>query len=393
VIEHLRFSNFHSFYEETEVSFSVGNKPSTSAYDINLDDNRLNKVVAVVGSNGSGKTQLLRPFAFLSWFIANSFRDQEPDSTIPFRPHALHRDKISTFELNFFLAGKAYKYVLKLTREYVEYEALFVKTSAAYSYVFVRDKTDDGYLYKHKGFGLKPNDAVKIKKNASLISAAYIYGHDVALCIAGYFDRYTCNVTPIGRNNYHEGSLIESAEYFSDNEILSEKMVSIITNMDLGLSGVVTEHHVKKNKEGDDEKLLYPVGVHVDGESSFKLPFFEESSGTKSAYVLLRTILPVLHNGGIAIIDEMDNDLHPHMLIHILELFKFPSTNPNNAQLIFSCHTPEVLNILRKHQIYLVQKESLESEAWRLDEVVGLRSDDNLYAKYQAGALGAIPNI
>ena len=104
-------------------------------------------------------------------------------------------------------------------------------------------------------------------------------------------------------------------------------------------------------------------------------------------------ILPVLEHGGIAIIDEIDNDLHPHMLPKMLDLFKFQHTNPHNAQIIFSCHTPEILNLLKKHQVYLVEKNDLISETWRLDEVIGLRSDDNTYAKYNAGALGAIPNI
>ncbi|MGP3427029.1 AAA family ATPase, partial [Escherichia coli] len=68
-------------------------------------------------------------------------------------------------------------------------------------------------------------------------------------------------------------------------------------------------------------------------------------------------------------------------------------TNPHQAQLIFTCHTPEVLNRLQKHQIYLCEKQQQISDAWRLDEVVGVRADDNLYAKYMAGALGAVPEL
>ena len=92
-------------------------------------------------------------------------------------------------------------------------------------------------------------------------------------------------------------------------------------------------------------------------------------------------------------IGEIDNDLHPHMLGTIIELFKFKHTNPHDAQIIFTCHTPEVLNELKKHQLYLVEKKDLFSELWRLDEVVGLRADDNIYAKYQSGSLNAVPNI
>ncbi|KYN23733.1 hypothetical protein AUQ44_17620 [Vibrio cidicii] len=65
--------NFYSFGNEQEVSFEVGKKPSASYYDINLESGeRLNKVLAVVGANGAGKTQLLRPLAFLGSFISTS---------------------------------------------------------------------------------------------------------------------------------------------------------------------------------------------------------------------------------------------------------------------------------------------------------------------------------
>jgi len=48
---------------------------------------------------------------------------------------------------------------------------------------------------------------------------------------------------------------------------------------------------------------------------------------------------------------------------------------------------------LNKHQIYLVEKYEQASETWRLDEMKGICKDDNLYAKYIAGAFGAIPNL
>jgi len=110
--------------------------------------------------------------------------------------------------------------------------------------------------------------------------------------------------------------------------------------------------------------------------------------------VLLSHLLPALQNGGIAVIDEFENDLHPHMLEPILGLFASPLTNPHNAQLLFTCHSAEVLNLLHKSQIMLVEKdENCESTAWRLDEMEGVRNDDNFYAKYMAGAYGAVPHL
>jgi AAA15 family ATPase/GTPase len=122
--------------------------------------------------------------------------------------------------------------------------------------------------------------------------------------------------------------------------------------------------------------------------------FLHESSGTQGAFILLSRILPALHQGGLVIIDELEADLHPHMLTPILDLFFSTKTNPHNAQIIFTCHAIEVLSLLHKAQVVLVEKDhNCESDAWRLDSVKGVRADDNLYAKYMAGAYGAIPQL
>ena len=101
----------------------------------------------------------------------------------------------------------------------------------------------------------------------------------------------------------------------------------------------------------------------------------------------------ILAQGGVALIDELENDLHPHMVEPVLDLFANKSTNPHHAQIIFTCHTPEVLDLLHKAQVLFVEKTDCESVAYRGDEIEGLRSDDNLRAKYMSGALGAVPQI
>jgi len=124
------------------------------------------------------------------------------------------------------------------------------------------------------------------------------------------------------------------------------------------------------------------------------LPFALESSGTQGAFVLLSRLLPVLEFGGLAVIDEFENDLHPHMLEPILDLFANPSSNPLRAQLLFTCHAMEVLNLIHKSQVMLVEKNpDCESVASRMDAVEGIRADDNFYAKYMAGAYGAVPSF
>jgi AAA15 family ATPase/GTPase len=346
-----------------------------------------------VGSNGSGKTQLIKPLSFLSWFITRSFLGRDPKRAIPYIPHALKSNEKSTFELVFLLDGEEFKYKLSLTQGEILHESLHKKTSHLYSYVFVREKEGDNYRIKQQSFGFPSLRAPSIRGTASLIAAGHSYDVKLASRIVNYFSFISSNVMVTGRHHFHESSILESAKYFFNNPDLQYRMQTMVKSFDLGIESIEIEQTDTTDAQGNSEKTYIPVALHQTENNAFELPLFEESSGTQSAFVLLSRILPVLQYGGVAVIDEIDNDLHPHLLPHILDLFKHEHTNPNNAQIIFTCHTPEILNLLMKHQVYLVEKENQESEAWRLDEVTGLRADDNLYAKYMAGALSAVPNL
>ena len=136
------------------------------------------------------------------------------------------------------------------------------------------------------------------------------------------------------------------------------------------------------------------LGVHTLSDGSrHELQWMEESSGTRMAFTQLRYLLSVLADGGIAVIDELESDMHPHMIEPLLDLFASSHTNPHNAQIIFTSHSIETIGLLGKSQVFLVEKKDGASEAWRLDTMDGVRVQDNLYAKYMSGAYGAVPQL
>lgn len=403
MITYIKFNNFYSYLDETKVSFMLGKQPTVTDYDFSVDTTkdtyRLNKVMAIVGANGSGKTQLLKAFAFLRFFICGSMDGLDSDEEIPYRKFALADTELSEFELGFLLKNsegslEAYRYELVLSNTDVISESLYKKTSRQFSYIFVREYDDNNQLiYKYRDF-VVPSLANDVKKNASLISYAKLLDDPLAEAIIDMFNQYKTNVSAMGRSSSMGQSMVAMTELFHQDEKLKKTAENLLCQFDTGIHQININKVLIVNDEDKKSKEVYmPFGVHKAGDEEFELIFYEESNGTQSAYSLLGLILPVLKTGGVALIDELDNDLHPHLLPVLLDLFRSTYHNPHNAQLIFSCHTPEVFNLLNKHQIYLVEKFEQASEAWRLDEVEGVRNDDNLYAKYMAGAFDAVPNL
>ncbi|PPD03122.1 MAG: abortive infection protein [Methylobacter sp.] len=387
------FSNFQSFAERVEVDLTVKTNATLTDWMVNdVNGNRVSKVLAVIGHNASGKTALLKPAAFIHWFVSFSF-GSAPDSTIPFSPHLAYVEQPSRFDCVFDFDGNVWRYELHATPEKVLYEALYQKKER-FNYVFVREwnESTKSYQVKQQDFGLAAKTAKKVRQNVSLIAWAAQY--DVPLARQLVSSRVISNVNVLGRLQFNDQLIAEAAELFAKTPMLHQQVNNLLSAWDLGLSAVLFQEIQLNPVEAPEQKTWFAWGEHVSGNKSFNLPFNLESSGTQGAFVLLSRLLPILQTGGLAVIDEFENDLHPHMLEPILELFASADTNPFNAQIVFSTHALEVLNLLEKSQIMLVEKDdNCVSTAYRLDKLEGVRSDDNYYAKYMAGAYGAIPNL
>lgn len=395
MLHRYRFKNFFSFRDEAEISFVLGDKaPKDGRSVVSTTGQRLSKALAVIGPNASGKTNVIKPLAFLAWFVSDSFRIKL-DTKLAVEPHFFSEERQSEFSVDFDWDGVLWRYELKLTSEMVVFEALFRKTSRVFSYVFVREWQGEGQPYRvsQQGFGLKKQEAGKVRKNVSLISWAAQYGVELAVSMAS--PNIFTNVIFSGRQHLDLEQILAASDFYAHNPQLHDNMAVLLRGWDLGMAAVDIRKVSVTNAKGETEMVWMPFGLHQSGAKTAEIPLFHESSGTQGAFVLLSRLLPALKTGGLAVIDEMEADLHPHMLIPIMDLFFSEETNPHNAQVIFTCHSMEILNQLHKGQVVLVEKDDeCNSEAWRLDAMKGIsRADDNFYAKYMAGAYGAVPNL
>ena len=397
MIHNYQFKNFFSFAEKTEVSFVLNRQvPESDLMFESPGGARLSKILAVIGPNGSGKTTVLKSLSFLGWFITHSF-SIKPSEENPVNPHFFSNIRDSEFEIEFEINGKHYRYSLVINPKRVVHESLHQKTSKFFSFVFRRDwsEVDSAYDIRQQNFGFAPREAEKVRENASLISTAAQYNVACALELIKYFKTFYTNVGYGGRFHFELSEMYEASEFFYERPALRSQMSEILGDLDLGLARVIIETAYPMDKKtGNTIKTKYPFCIHRSGNQEQILQMELESSGTQAAFLLLKKILPALEHGGVVIIDEMEADLHPDMISAMLALFIDPERNPHNAQIIFTCHAHEVLNELEKDQVLLTEKDTDGfSEAWRLGDIRGIRRDDNLYAKYRAGAYGAVPNF
>jgi uncharacterized protein len=130
-----------------------------------------------------------------------------------------------------------------------------------------------------------------------------------------------------------------------------------------------------------------------DGAKDVGLDLNDESSGTQLLFRSAGAWLNVFKNGEVLLFDEMDTNLHPLLARFLVKRFHSQTTNPNNAQLIFTTHNTSLLtqDIFRRDQVWFVDKErDGSSKLYPLTDFK-TRSDDALERAYMRGKYGAVP--
>ncbi|HOX29943.1 MAG TPA: ATP-binding protein [Candidatus Paceibacterota bacterium] len=395
--------NFYSFKDLATVNFVVNeNAPKDNGYFVSSAEERLSKVEVVIGPNASGKTNLLKVLPFLKWLIVDSFK-LNPTAPITVKPFLSNvgKDKPIELSVEFEIEGKVYVYSFKLNEKIILSEELKLKSKTkkktTSKKIFSREwiEADKKYKFIDQKFNAPKGIEDLLRTNASVIESAIRLNHKESQDIARYWQQIATNVIEAGWVGDFVGmpspmvQLVETSIFFSENEKLKKAAETLLSKFDLGLEAI----DIKKEKV-EDRLNIEIKGVHSFNGQKQSLLFQYESSGTRQLFVLLKSILQVLDRGGIAILDELDVNLHPEMVSSLLDLFINPDTNPKNSQILFSTHSHQILNRLDKYQIVLVEKnENGSSDSWRLDEMAGVRADDNYFTKYIAGAYGAVPKI
>lgn len=395
--------NFYSFGDEAKLNFVVNEKaPNDFGYFKSASGTRLSKVEAVIGSNASGKTNLLKVLPFLKWLIGGSI-NLKPTDPIRLQPFMFdgNNEKQTDLSVEFEIDGDIYIYEVSLKISKILSEELRVKNKTKEKVttkrIFYREWNEPAnqYNFDDKSFGLPKGFESSLRTNASVMGTAFLLNNKISQKVMNFWNNVETNVDEAGWIGDHlfpnpSHKLIETLIFFSDNDLLKKEAERLLSRFDIGLN----ELEIKTQKKEKVVTSLEARAAHLlNGEKQY-LDFKYESSGTKQLFILLYAMLQALSKGGTVVLDELDVNLHPEMVLALIDLFIQKETNPKNAQILFSTHSHLLLSKLDKYQIVLVEKnEKGSSESWRLDEMSGIRADENYYYKYLAGAYGAVPKF
>ena len=189
---------------------------------------------------------------------------------------------------------------------------------------------------------------------------------------------------------------IESMQFEIDSKEVKDDL-SFPENMPEGVKAALTQFmHILSETSSNSETSKHQ-GINAKGEKVlYPLELSDESDGTRKLMSIAPAIESVLNKGGVLIIDEIEKELHPMLVDFVVAKFQSKQSNPNGAQLIFTTHNTELMNmeILRKDQLYFADKSSEDgtSELYSISEY-GTRTTDNIRKGYLLGKYGATPDI
>lgn len=115
-----------------------------------------------------------------------------------------------------------------------------------------------------------------------------------------------------------------------------------------------------KELKYDKEKQLYSINLRGLGLRNYSETEMNNllSDGTKKGLFMFALSIAMLIIGGTLIIDEIENSFHKNLVENIIMIFNDKRINVNKANLIFSTHYVEILDIFkRRDNIYVMKKD------------------------------------
>lgn len=400
-------SNFFSIKEEIVLDLRAANIQTKQAKELventfSYGNDKVVKTLALYGANASGKTNIIKAIRFCVMMIINSHTHNE-NTIFNFTPFKFeeYTSKPSEFFVRFVLNNIEYEYSFNLNRTQVLKESLYYYPKGRITKIFVRDELKGDSKKDKYSFGnqiIRPLDVAESTSAKTLyLSRASQMDREIPKALFKFFmEEFLLDIIYPSDEKIEDYFLNFKDELlaglnFADSDIVDFKLEKRpFTGVKFDIkSPFNTEPLLVTNFS--DEKVFFLSYHKRDMSKQFDF-FTEESAGTIKLFLTLLTVLDVINNNKILLLDEIETHFHPHIVDYILKLFY----KSKAAQLIYTTHNTNLLDLkkLRKDQIYFCnKKEDGSTEVYSLYDYSDFRETMDVEKAYLQGRFGAVPYL
>ena len=408
MILEIRLSNFFSIKDEVVLDMRAANIKSKNAKALadnifRYKDTEVLKTVVLYGANASGKSNIIKAIRFCAMMVLNSANHNE-NTDFNYRKFKFsnYSRKPSVFHIDFVVNEIEYEYSFSLMQNKILNESLYYYPKGRIKKIFTRDERAGKAKKEKYSFGTVIKRPLDVAENTSdktlYLSRASQMDRDIAKELYRYF-----NDTFILGYLGHNARQIENLFITYKHHLLRALQIadSDIVNISLKkikMPGRNINVSIKGNELKDvsledviQEKLQIKTYHKTDPKKSFDM-LTEESDGTKKLFVIMLSILDIIANNKVLLVDEIGESLHTDIIEYIFNLFRAG----DKAQLICTTHNTRCLDLkkFRKDQIYFVnKKDDASTDLYSLYDFSDFRDTMDLEKAYLQGRFDAVPFI
>ena len=423
--------NFLSFNEEVQFDMFPNMKRTSLSNHIKVLNDQLPvlKMAAIYGSNGAGKSNLLKGINFLKAIATNkNFLDKEKVGKYIFALKENAGKEPLELAIEFVTkSGVPFIYSVEVNDTGVTFETLQVSSLGSGENVNVFTRTGRKVEY-----AVAPSDEVNnmvlgwIEKNsfASLLTInndmPVLADENIGIAQKWFEDELTIiglhsfNPTLIGvfKNdkeiNQFASELFKAIDLgVEEVKVETENFEDWVNTHDAGnlpmdkvremrsgvLSEVVDFRNTRAISVEDGVQKISQMMFRQFGENGFSkdMDIQAQSDGTVRLLSLVPALYHAMKSAKTVLIDELDHSIHPHLVREIVRYF---SSQETNGQLIFTTHQTCLLNqdFLRTDEVWMVEKKYGSSHMYSLNDYK-IHNTINIENGYMEGRYGAIPFI
>lgn len=377
--------NHRSIKDSAVISFAASKDKSLESNLLHPDEKKtLLPVISIYGANAAGKSNVLHALLTLKDMVVGDAAKLSKGQKLPWEPFA-GNNRPTAFEVMYIYSGVRYVYGVSFDAKKIHSEYLYHWPNGREALIFSREEgkyefrdniqeqtTLSGRTPDNKLYLVSSNDW-----NLPQTESAY-----------KWFYEDLCGVSDLSSSSETVAEIVKSDEQKA--RILKELLLA-----DLGISDV----SIKTISGKKDEPIITTTHrmIAEDGSTEhFELLMDQESSGTQRFFARIGGWLQAMENGSLLIVDEIEHSMHPLLTRRLIEMIQDSEINKNGAQLIFTTHDAQLLDLtfLRRDQIWFAEKNenTCATELYSLASF-SPRKGENIRKGYLQGRFGAIPFI